>query len=161
MINQLFIKLWVPWRINISLCETIQKDLELYNCVLYEMIASRESLDKKKKNYGDTKKLKGSCSWRFNILGCNWTVLITRLRIGTMQLLIMRPPTYFKLLVFFFYDPSLSLSDFWESYLVPLYWFLCLNWCSELELDHEGYKKDMLLRHFIHSFTYYILYNRY
>lgn len=128
-------------------------------CPLWDGSWQGKSWQKKKS--GDTKKLKGSCSRRFNILGCNWTVLITRLRIGTMQLLIMRPPTYFKLLVFFFYDPSLSLSDFWESYLVPLHWFLCLNWCSEWELDHEGYKKDMLLRHFIHSFTYYILYNRY
>ncbi|KAH9762249.1 Thermosome subunit gamma [Citrus sinensis] len=49
--------------------ETLQRELELYDCVLYEMVASRESLEKRR-NSVDTKKLKGSRSRGFNILGC-------------------------------------------------------------------------------------------
>ncbi|KAL5768840.1 hypothetical protein ACOSP7_015382 [Xanthoceras sorbifolium] len=48
---------------------TLQKELELYDCVLYEMVASRESLEERRKP-ADTKKLKGSRPRGFNILGC-------------------------------------------------------------------------------------------
>ncbi|KAK3210724.1 hypothetical protein Dsin_015430 [Dipteronia sinensis] len=48
---------------------TLQKELELYDCVLYEMVASREILESRR-NSSDTKKLKGSRSRGFNILGC-------------------------------------------------------------------------------------------
>lgn len=48
---------------------TLQKELELYDCVLYEMVASRESLENRR-NPNDIKKLKGSRSRGFNILGC-------------------------------------------------------------------------------------------
>lgn len=48
---------------------TLQKELELYDCVLYEMVASRESLQNRRKS-ANTKKLKGSRSRGFNILGC-------------------------------------------------------------------------------------------
>ncbi|KAK1549807.1 hypothetical protein Q3G72_008187 [Acer saccharum] len=48
---------------------TLQKELELYDCVLYEMVASREILESRR-NSADTKKLKGSRSRGFNILGC-------------------------------------------------------------------------------------------
>ncbi|XP_071911004.1 uncharacterized protein [Coffea arabica] len=49
--------------------ETLQKELELYDCVLYEMVASRESLESRR-NHAAKKKLKGSASRGFNILGC-------------------------------------------------------------------------------------------
>lgn len=49
--------------------ETLQKELELYDCVLYEMVASRESLESRR-NHAARKKLKGSVSRGFNILGC-------------------------------------------------------------------------------------------
>ncbi|KAK2645681.1 hypothetical protein Ddye_020876 [Dipteronia dyeriana] len=48
---------------------TLQKELEHYDCVLYEMVASREILENRR-NSADTKKLKGSRSRGFNILGC-------------------------------------------------------------------------------------------
>ncbi|GAB4839209.1 hypothetical protein Ancab_028737 [Ancistrocladus abbreviatus] len=48
---------------------TLQKELELYDCVLYEMVASRESLENRR-NLAAAKKLKGSRSRGFNILGC-------------------------------------------------------------------------------------------
>ena len=47
----------------------MQKELELYDCVLYEMVASRESLESRR-NHAAKKKLKGSASRGFNILGC-------------------------------------------------------------------------------------------
>ncbi|KAA8534980.1 hypothetical protein F0562_029983 [Nyssa sinensis] len=49
--------------------ETLQKVLEAYDTVLYEMVASRESLESRR-NPAATKKLKGSRSRGFNILGC-------------------------------------------------------------------------------------------
>lgn len=48
---------------------TLQKELELCDCVLYEMVASRESLESRR-NPAAKKKLKGSRSRGFNILGC-------------------------------------------------------------------------------------------
>ncbi|KAL0013956.1 hypothetical protein SO802_001025 [Lithocarpus litseifolius] len=48
---------------------TLQKELEPYDCVLYEMVASRESLENRR-NATATKRLKGSRSRGFNILGC-------------------------------------------------------------------------------------------
>ncbi|KAK9268945.1 hypothetical protein L1049_000711 [Liquidambar formosana] len=48
---------------------TLQKDLEPYDCVLYEMVASRESLENRR-NSTATKRLKSSRSRGFNILGC-------------------------------------------------------------------------------------------
>ncbi|CAA6665971.1 unnamed protein product [Spirodela intermedia] len=47
---------------------TLQKELESYDCVLYEMVASRESLENKK-NQAASKRLKASRSKGFNILG--------------------------------------------------------------------------------------------
>ncbi|XP_031258396.1 uncharacterized protein LOC116116472 [Pistacia vera] len=49
--------------------ETLQKELEDYDCILYEMVASRESLENRR-NPADTKKLRSSRSRGFNILGC-------------------------------------------------------------------------------------------
>lgn len=49
--------------------ETVQKELLDYDCILYEMVASRESLENRR-NPADTKKLKSSRSRGFNILGC-------------------------------------------------------------------------------------------
>ncbi|GMY36024.1 Thermosome subunit gamma [Fagus crenata] len=49
--------------------ETLQKELEPYDCVLYEMVASRESLENRR-NLTATKRLQGSRSRGFNILGC-------------------------------------------------------------------------------------------
>lgn len=48
---------------------TLQKELEPYDCVLYEMVASKESLENRR-NPASIKKLKGSRSRGFNILGC-------------------------------------------------------------------------------------------
>ncbi|KAL6974408.1 hypothetical protein U1Q18_028591 [Sarracenia purpurea var. burkii] len=48
---------------------TLQKKLESYDCVLYEMVASRDSLESRR-NTTSTKKLKVSRSRGFNILGC-------------------------------------------------------------------------------------------
>lgn len=48
---------------------TLQEELESYDCVLYEMVASRESLENRR-NSAATKKLKASRSRGFNILGC-------------------------------------------------------------------------------------------
>ncbi|XP_010254120.1 PREDICTED: uncharacterized protein LOC104595198 [Nelumbo nucifera] len=48
---------------------TLQKELESYDCVLYEMVASRESLENRRKQTA-TKRLKSSRSRGFNILGC-------------------------------------------------------------------------------------------
>ncbi|KAG8367412.1 hypothetical protein BUALT_Bualt16G0069200 [Buddleja alternifolia] len=48
---------------------TLQKVLEPYDCVLYEMVASRESLENRRKPEAK-KKLKGSSLRGFNILGC-------------------------------------------------------------------------------------------
>lgn len=48
---------------------TLQKELEPYDCVLYEMVASRDSLENRR-NPAATKRLKGSRSRGFNILGC-------------------------------------------------------------------------------------------
>jgi hypothetical protein len=49
--------------------ETIQKELEPYDRVLYEMVASRESLESRR-NTAAAKRMKGSRSRGFNILGC-------------------------------------------------------------------------------------------
>ncbi|KAG9455806.1 hypothetical protein H6P81_000314 [Aristolochia fimbriata] len=49
--------------------ETLQKELEQYDCVLYEMVASKESLEKMR-NSASEKKLKNSRSKDFNIVGC-------------------------------------------------------------------------------------------
>ncbi|KAH8482183.1 hypothetical protein H0E87_029593 [Populus deltoides] len=49
--------------------ETIQKELEPYDRVLYEMVASRESLESRR-NPAAAKRMKGSRSRGFNILGC-------------------------------------------------------------------------------------------
>lgn len=49
--------------------KTLQKELESYDCVLYEMVASRESLDNRR-NPAATNKLKSSRPRGFNILGC-------------------------------------------------------------------------------------------
>ncbi|KAK1289554.1 GTP-binding protein [Acorus calamus] len=51
--------------------ETLQKELEFYDCVLYEMVASKETLENRK-NSAYTKRLKASRSRSrgFNILGC-------------------------------------------------------------------------------------------
>lgn len=46
----------------------LQKDLEPYDCILYEMVASRESLDSRKSSIS-RKKLKSSRSRGFNIIG--------------------------------------------------------------------------------------------
>ncbi|XP_059638120.1 uncharacterized protein LOC132280034 [Cornus florida] len=48
---------------------TLQEVLESYDCVLYEMVASRESLESRR-NPAATKKLKSSRSRGFNIIGC-------------------------------------------------------------------------------------------
>lgn len=47
---------------------TLQKELEPYDCVLYEMVASRESLENRRIS-ASTKRLKGSRSRGFNIIG--------------------------------------------------------------------------------------------
>lgn len=47
----------------------LQKELESYDCVLYEMVASRESLENRR-NATTTKRLKSSRTRGFNILGC-------------------------------------------------------------------------------------------
>ncbi|KAF4347175.1 hypothetical protein CsatB_009257 [Cannabis sativa] len=49
--------------------KTLQEELESYDCVLYEMVASRESLENRR-NSAVTKKLRSSRSRGFNILGC-------------------------------------------------------------------------------------------
>ncbi|OMO58096.1 hypothetical protein COLO4_34874 [Corchorus olitorius] len=49
--------------------ETLQKELAPYDCVLYEMVASRESLENRR-NPAKAKRLKSSRSRGFNILGC-------------------------------------------------------------------------------------------
>ncbi|KAM7509513.1 hypothetical protein LguiA_019966 [Lonicera macranthoides] len=49
--------------------DTLQKELETYDCVLYEMVASRESLESRR-NAVPAKKLKSSRSRGFNIIGC-------------------------------------------------------------------------------------------
>ncbi|KAL3586264.1 hypothetical protein D5086_013131 [Populus alba] len=46
---------------------TLQKDLEQYDCVLYEMVASRESLESRR---NPAAKKRMTCSRGFNILGC-------------------------------------------------------------------------------------------
>lgn len=46
----------------------LQKELEPYDCILYEMVASRESLDSRKSSIS-RKKLKNSRSRGFNIIG--------------------------------------------------------------------------------------------
>ncbi|XP_010536007.1 PREDICTED: uncharacterized protein LOC104811114 [Tarenaya hassleriana] len=48
---------------------TLQKELEPYDCVLYEMVASREILENRR-NPTVSKRLKSSRSRGFNILGC-------------------------------------------------------------------------------------------
>ncbi|KAI4350857.1 hypothetical protein L6164_005264 [Bauhinia variegata] len=48
---------------------TIQQELESYDCVLYEMVASRESLEYRR-NPNAKKRLEGSRPRGFNILGC-------------------------------------------------------------------------------------------
>ncbi|KAK7314472.1 hypothetical protein VNO77_32997 [Canavalia gladiata] len=47
----------------------LQKELESYDCVLYEMVASRESLENRR-NPTAARRLKGSRTKGFNILGC-------------------------------------------------------------------------------------------
>ncbi|KAJ6957826.1 hypothetical protein NC653_039720 [Populus alba x Populus x berolinensis] len=49
--------------------ETIQKELEPYDRVLYEMVASRESLESRR-NPAAARRMKSSRSRGFNILGC-------------------------------------------------------------------------------------------
>ncbi|KAK9148829.1 hypothetical protein Scep_007586 [Stephania cephalantha] len=49
--------------------DVLQKELETYDCVLYEMVASRESLENRT-NLAATKRLKSSRSHGFNIIGC-------------------------------------------------------------------------------------------
>lgn len=49
--------------------DILQKELEPYDCVLYEMVTSRDSLENRRKLVA-TKKLKSSRSSGFNILGC-------------------------------------------------------------------------------------------
>ncbi|XP_068648762.1 uncharacterized protein [Aristolochia californica] len=49
--------------------ETLQKELERYDCVLFEMVTSRETLENRK-NSASVKKLKNSRPRGFNILGC-------------------------------------------------------------------------------------------
>ncbi|XP_010249732.1 PREDICTED: uncharacterized protein LOC104592203 isoform X2 [Nelumbo nucifera] len=70
----LFFRLiWCPqYTSQIKTCRyfvTLQEELEHYDCVLYEMVASRESLENSR-NPTATKKLKGSRSHGFNILRC-------------------------------------------------------------------------------------------
>lgn len=48
---------------------TLQRELEPYDCVLYEMVASRESLENRRSPVA-TKRLRSSRSRGFNILGC-------------------------------------------------------------------------------------------
>lgn len=48
---------------------TLQRELEPYDCVLYEMVASRESLENRRSPVA-TKRLKSSRARGFNILGC-------------------------------------------------------------------------------------------
>ncbi|XP_073062554.1 uncharacterized protein [Primulina eburnea] len=48
---------------------TLQNVLESYDCILYEMVASRESLESRRKP-DSKKKLRGSSFRGFNILGC-------------------------------------------------------------------------------------------
>ncbi|KAL5729251.1 hypothetical protein ACHQM5_002227 [Ranunculus cassubicifolius] len=49
--------------------DILQKELESYDCVLYEMVASKESLENRR-IASNTKRLKSSRSKGFNILGC-------------------------------------------------------------------------------------------
>ncbi|XP_022933405.1 uncharacterized protein LOC111440833 [Cucurbita moschata] len=49
--------------------EALQKELESYDCILYEMVASRESLENRR-NPTAMKKLQSSRSRGFNLLGC-------------------------------------------------------------------------------------------
>ncbi|XP_065850613.1 uncharacterized protein [Euphorbia lathyris] len=49
--------------------DTLQKELEPYDCVLYEMVASRESLENRRDPTAVTR-LKNSRSRGFNIIGC-------------------------------------------------------------------------------------------
>lgn len=46
----------------------MQKELEPYDCVLYEMVASRESLENRR-NTATKRRLKSSRSRGFNVLG--------------------------------------------------------------------------------------------
>ncbi|XP_030448725.2 uncharacterized protein LOC115671326 [Syzygium oleosum] len=48
---------------------TLQRELEPYDCVLYEMVASRESLENRRSPVA-TKRLQSSRTRGFNILGC-------------------------------------------------------------------------------------------
>ncbi|KZV50625.1 hypothetical protein F511_33614 [Dorcoceras hygrometricum] len=48
---------------------TLQKVLEPYDCILYEMVASRESLESRRNTYS-TKKRRRSSARGFNIIGC-------------------------------------------------------------------------------------------
>ncbi|KAL8153187.1 hypothetical protein V2J09_010947 [Rumex salicifolius] len=50
--------------------ETLQKELETYDCVLYEMVASKESLEKRKNPAAATRLKAATRSRGFNILGC-------------------------------------------------------------------------------------------
>lgn len=52
-----------------SYFEALQKELESYDCILYEMVASRESLENRR-NPTAMKKLQSSRSRGFNLLGC-------------------------------------------------------------------------------------------
>jgi len=47
----------------------LQKELESYDCVLYEMVASKETLENMR-NPMAKKRLKGSQTRGFNIIGC-------------------------------------------------------------------------------------------
>lgn len=48
---------------------TLQKQLEPYDCVLYEMVASRESIENRRYT-APAKRAKASGTRGFNILGC-------------------------------------------------------------------------------------------
>lgn len=62
---------WLNWSMLNPTCRyfaTLQKELGSYDSVLYEMVASRESLENKR-NPAATKRLKSSRSRGFNIIG--------------------------------------------------------------------------------------------
>ncbi|KAD3067899.1 hypothetical protein E3N88_35779 [Mikania micrantha] len=60
--------------------ETLQKELELYDCVLYEMVTSRESLENRR-SPSAVKKLTNSRSQGFNIIGFIQRQMATLLRL--------------------------------------------------------------------------------
>ncbi|CAM8927982.1 unnamed protein product [Rhodiola kirilowii] len=73
LVNVLFICIRLIWVSTIHIADKeyfarLKDGLEPYDCVLYEMVASRESLESKKNP--TTKRLRGTRSRGFNILGC-------------------------------------------------------------------------------------------